>query len=424
MRTLFTLIILLFTFSLAIENIPTLLLNFEEIKKNKQTPSTQNIQKLKTIYPIIYFNGLMGHSIEAKLENIQTPNFLCYKNYPFYQVWIDLKQLYFRWTTDCLSNVLASIYDYNQRRITNIKGVTTRIKDFGGVNGLKYLDSSNSFPYYVNALNHLEKLGYKPGYTFKSAGLDWRKGPNELLRDDDFKQIKMLIEETVQATGKKVHILTHSYGGPVASLFLSHYVDQYWKEIHIKSLIPYGSPYDGSVATLLQMIKTIGYPYPHVNEAFTHIARTLSSASWMIPQSPYWDDKVLIDTPTKKYFGRNKMEVLSDYDLKIATENHRNNQKYDKMAVPNVPINCFYSYNISTFTGFKINKNGSVNVLNVEDGDGTVPGRDLRICDGFSEKQDQKLHPVKVFKVANLIHSDVSSHLYTETLTEILRQYD
>jgi hypothetical protein len=250
----------------------------------------------------------------------------------------------------------------NQRRITNIKGVTTRIKDFGGVNGLKYLDTSKSFPYYVNALNHLEKLGYRPGHTFRSAGLDWRKGPNELLRDDDFNPIKKLIEETFEATGKKVHILTHYYGGPVASLFLSHYVNQSWKEKYIKSLIPYGSPYDGSVATLLQMIQTIGYPYPHVNEAFTHIARTLSSASWMIPKSTYWDDKILIDTPNKKYYGRNKMEIFSDYDLKIATENHRNNDKYDKHAVPNVPINCFYSFNISTFTGFKIHKDGTVNI--------------------------------------------------------------
>jgi hypothetical protein len=151
----------------------------DELKKyNQDTNHVQfmNVPKLKKVFPIVWFNALMGVALDAKLENIKTPNFLCYKNYPWYQHWIDARLLYFNLTLKCFLNVLTPIYDAQQRRIVNLKGVSIRPRDFGGVSSLAHIDISKYVKYLDGTIKYLEKLGYKPGVSFRSAGFDWRKG--------------------------------------------------------------------------------------------------------------------------------------------------------------------------------------------------------------------------------------------------------
>jgi len=103
-------------------------------------------------------------------------------------------------------------YDSNLRRMVNLKGVSIRPRDFGGFSSLAYIDVGKNIKYLEGALKYLEKLGHVPGKTFRSAGFDWRKAPNELLRDGDFEKIKKLIEETYELNGNtKVHIMSHRF---------------------------------------------------------------------------------------------------------------------------------------------------------------------------------------------------------------------
>jgi hypothetical protein len=61
----------------------------DELKKyNQETNHVEQMKvpKLKKVFPIVWFNALMGVALDAKLDNIKTPNFLCYKNYPWFQI--------------------------------------------------------------------------------------------------------------------------------------------------------------------------------------------------------------------------------------------------------------------------------------------------------------------------------------------------
>jgi hypothetical protein len=159
-----------------------------------------------------------------------------------------------------------------------------------------------------------------------------------------------------------------------------------------------------------------------VNKAFSEIARSLSSTTWLLPQSIYWKDKLLMDTPKRKYYGKDIIQYFKDYNMTDAIKNFENNQKYLKNKPPNVPVNCFYGSNIQTATGYRISENNQVQRLNFEDGDGTVPLRGLKTCDSYSRRQDQKKYPVKVFEVNKLSHGDVSSELFLSSLNNILNQ--
>jgi hypothetical protein len=398
----------------------------DQINRSNSNPANlekMEIKKLKTIYPIVYLNALMGHSLEAKLENVKVPNWFCYKNSPFYQLWLNVKYYAFQWSTDCAVNVIKPVYNSKLNRMVNKPGVTVRPKDFGGINGLNYIDIDKTFPYFNVAIKYLEKLGYEVGKSFRSGAFDWRKGATELLAEQDLENIKKLIEETYTMNGdKKIHLMGHSYGGPVGNFFLSDFVTQEWKNKYIKSFIPYGSPYDGSASTMLQLLITTNRGPTHVNKAFSEIARSLSSTTWLLPQSIYWKDKLLMDTPKRKYYGNDIIQYFKDYNMTDAIKNFANNQKYLKNKPPNVPVNCFYGSNIQTATGYRISENNQVQRINFEDGDGTVPLRGLKTCDSYSRRQDQKKYPVKVFEVNKLSHGDVSSELFLISLNNILNQ--
>jgi len=411
---------------LGILSIESLFFTEEIIKKANRNPADlekMNIQKLKKIHPIIYLNALMGHSLEAKLENIKVPNWFCHKNSPFYTIWLDKKYFALNVTTQCAVNVLKPHYDSKRNKIINNPGVTIRPKDFGGMNGLRFIDVDKTEPYLNTTIQYLEKLGYVVGKTLRSGAFDWRKGPNEYIVDDDLKNIKKLIEDTYKENGNtKVHLLGHSYGGPIGNFFLSDFVDQEWKDRFIKSFIPYGSAYDGSVSTMLQLVRTSNRGPSYVNKAFVELAKSLSSTSWLLPTSDYWSEKILVETSKGKYYGKDLFQYFKDYNMEMMMQNHKNNLRFSKTKAPNVPVNCFYGINIPTITGYKLNEDNSVQALHREDGDGTVPLRGLKVCDSFSRRQNPIKYPVKIFAIDKLHHADVSSELFLNSLTSILNE--
>jgi hypothetical protein len=64
-----------------------------------------------------------------------------------------------------------------------LKGVTIRPRDFGGFSSLAHIDISKYVKYLDGTIKYLEKIGYKPGLNFRSAGFDWRKGLNFTMID-------------------------------------------------------------------------------------------------------------------------------------------------------------------------------------------------------------------------------------------------
>jgi len=79
---LFSICFLFFTTS-AFNNLFFFPNEMKKINQNIKHIEKMNPTKLKKVHPIIWFNSLMGVGLDAKLENIETPSYFCYKNYPW-----------------------------------------------------------------------------------------------------------------------------------------------------------------------------------------------------------------------------------------------------------------------------------------------------------------------------------------------------
>ena len=280
--------------------------NYPKLKMSQEKSAIYLPQPLnENLPPLIFVPSLMGCPLEAKLQNVQTPNFLCSKNSDFYQLFIDLKQFILPQTARCFADNIRMHFNKTTGYSTNKRGVTIRGKDFGGVDGIRYLDSFNRFvPHLNDFMNFLTSNGYEMGKNFRGGLIDWRKGPQDLIHDGDFQKLKSLIEETFNINGnKKVHLFGHSYGGISSTYFLSHVVTQEWKDKYIASLIAYATPYDGSISSLKSFIHKSGDTIlpDYLLSIFSFLTAHLSAAGWVIPNSPKWNQKIVIQTDSRNY---------------------------------------------------------------------------------------------------------------------------
>lgn len=227
-----------------------------------------------------------------------------------------------------------------------------------------------------------------------------------------FTQLKRLVEDTAQAQKSKVHLLSHSLGGPVVNIFLTTFVSNTWKKQLIESHIMLSSPLLGTPVAIEAVLS--GPQYDWVPQFLPALAvpliRSWPSISWMWPRildgvdvwakdsqsSGY--DRVFISTPTKNYTLRDleilvkdvNASVLSDtwYDVNLRTQS--------AASEPNVKVLCMFANDTETDLHLQLpnddfNKEKGKRVESTW-GDGTVSLSSLAAC---SRWNDVTVKPVK-----------------------------
>eukprot|EP00921_Rhytidocystis_pertsovi_P014163 GHVQ01023080.1.p2 GENE.GHVQ01023080.1~~GHVQ01023080.1.p2 ORF type:complete len:545 (-),score=47.36 GHVQ01023080.1:4070-5635(-) len=187
-------------------------------------------------------------------------------------------------------------------------GVTIQAEDFGGLNGIRYLDyisesnsSSNSFfnatyarrgttksrlPDWQQRSSHRSnshlkdcqksqrrqgmigtrymdglasalqrELRLEEGQSLFGLPYDWRLPPYQI----DWERVRRLIEEAVEVNdGKKAVFIAHSLGTLYLNYFLTQKVTPTWKEHYVDRMISISSTFGGSVNALWAVLASFG----------------------------------------------------------------------------------------------------------------------------------------------------------------------
>jgi hypothetical protein len=318
-------------------------------------------------------------------------------------------------------------YDQEKGVFHNKPGILMDVEDYGGVDGILYLASEDK-PYLQPLIDYFHrKGGYVVGKTLRAAPFDWRAGTLENCVDGQYEALKGLCEETYAMNeGKKVHFLTHSYGGSFAHDFLTRYATQEWKDKYIASLITMGAPWTGSSLSIETVInsKVLGPLFG--SDAFQKLWRTITSFVTMFPREKYWEDHIIVYTPSKNYTAHDIEELLlyagaypiSDYYSKFKSE-------YEEVHPPQVDSYCLYGHGIPTIGAFRYHTEDlstEVPEFVNEDGDSTVTTRSLCQCDQWVTEQPKFVS--QSWKYFNVSHDGmVNNTLVFDDILEVVAPF-
>jgi lysophospholipase-3 len=353
---------------------------------------------------------LSGTALEAKLEGVQGPHWICRSNCDWYRAWISFSELVPE-VVDCWFHTLDVLYDEKNNTYSNNKGVSMRPIDWGGVKGVDYLDRIFGYPvwfsaYFAPLIAALEGAGYVTGQNLRAAPYDWRL-PNH--HDDFVPKLKALIEETYYSNGNSaVHLLCHSMGNLRLLDFLDDQ-DKAWKDKFVTSWIAVSAPWSGSPKAIRTLISGDNYDFkfgsvPIINQIkIRDLARQAGGIISLVPSELYYENTTIVYTDKRKYTVGDFEELFSDIGSNITTSIYEQVRpsKYLVDKAPEVPVHCLFGTNYPTEFMYYY-KNGwdkDPEIFYTEDGDGTVPASSLTKCKRFREGQSEPVY-IETFNLA------------------------
>ena len=200
--------------------------------------------------PIMLVPPMLGSSIDSKLTDASgLPWPVCDSTTNWTQIWLppgmdahcdskkdprclptDLLPLY----ADCWAHNLQLVIDPTTGRASAPPGIQTRLHTG--------LDAVCGFGMDCTC-KALRDLGWDLSNTSQEVdgyAYDWRMGPIDWSATGGYySKLKSGFERLQARHGEPVVAISFSLGGPVLSTFLSSYVDQAWKDKHIKSWVSY-----------------------------------------------------------------------------------------------------------------------------------------------------------------------------------------
>merc|ERR1711865_806513 len=203
------------------------------------------------VQPIVIVPGLGGSVLEANINN-RTAYRDCHTDSEWFTIWVAQSQIAFRFA--CFLDGIVLEVDTGSS-ISNASGIEIRPRDFGGVDGVEYSNAGSGdvlpMPYMHEMIVALEAVGYKRGVSLRAATYDFRVAGLPEVLQWQYSQLKWLIEDTAAANdGQRVHLLSHSLGGPYANLFLTSFVSAPWKAKYIESHMMFSPPMAGTPVAL------------------------------------------------------------------------------------------------------------------------------------------------------------------------------
>ncbi|KAK2724865.1 hypothetical protein QYM36_001365 [Artemia franciscana] len=283
-------------------------------------------------------------------------------------------------------------YDNVSRTTSNSPGVEIRVPGFGDTLTVEWLDPSKASPgaYFNKIADSLALLGLERNFTIRGIPYDFRKAPNENI--DLFSNLKNIIEETADRTGKPVVIVAHSMGAPNSLYFLNKQTSG-WKKKYIKSLVTLAGCWGGTVKALKVFAQGDNLGVSVLSEAtLREEQRSNPSLAWLMPSKHFWAiDEPLVKTANKSYGVGSYEEFFKDinypdgYDMWLDTKD-----LIPDLSPPDVEVHCLYGTGIETVESLFYSKDlpfGKAKLLTTLDGDGTVNLRSLEGCKRWIGKQ-------------------------------------
>ena len=359
------------------------------------------------LQPVVLINGLAGSNLNARLNGAKEPHVFCDKKKDWFRIWLTVEELV-PGVVDCFFHNVVVHFNNQTKQYEDTEGVDIDGNvGWGSTKGLDYLDPSlKAGKYFHDIIKRLESIGYVDNKSLRGAPYDWRLSARGLDSKPTFSgnnnlpyfaKLKALIEDTsVTNGGEKIHIISHSMGGPVSLAFL-HRQSTDWKDKYIASLIAVSPPFGGSVKTVKAVVSGDNFDAPVVHQnIFWPVQSTCASGPWLFPQDGLWrSDEVLVETPSKNYTSADWLQLFSDMpglsSVKLMSEETdilTNTLGEKEFVAPNVKVALIRGTDVKTEIGYTygvdFNSSGKgksapppTAIRTDNFGDGTVPNRSL-----------------------------------------------
>jgi lysophospholipase-3 len=367
--------------------------------------------------PVVLLPGLGGSSLEAQVHKKETPAWYCIKNHDWFRIWFAVQEIVVQ---PCWMDNLNVTFDPATGNYTNTEGVQMRPTDFGGIEGVAYLDYKWGIPivftsYYASVVKSLEEVGYKVGQNLFGAPYDWRLPATFTETIGWYAMLQNLIETAYQGNGNlPVHVVTHSMGGPTALYFLNS-MPQAWKDTYIASFIPIAGPWTGSPKALRAILSgdNFGLSFAGIDilskKRMRDIARQAGGVVELIPNTDLNTANTTFVTVSGTNYTIADFPALFNVAGTPATVPvYKSTQNIvQDLVSPNVPVHCLYGYGVPTeiFYDYPTGNFGEdPTIFDNNLGDGTVPLYSLQECQRWKHSQSENV-AVREFNL--LGHSDI-----------------
>jgi len=218
--------------------------------------------------------------------------------------------------------------------------------------------------------------------------------------------LKGLIEETAQATGKRVSLISHSLGG-LQTLYLLSKQTQEWKDQFIEKWISLSGSWGGVAWTwrLFASGESLGLPVDPL--LLREEQRSYETSFWMLPVPRWFGDQVILSTPKRNYTTQDYDAFFNDIGYSAGKKLLRRVEALTGAAeAPGVNVVCMYSLGLDTPASFTYGKDGfdMQPITKNSDGDGMVTASSLGLCDRWETAQLSS-HSAKVIRFSKVSHA-------------------
>ena len=344
--------------------------------------------------PVVVLNGLGGAGLKFKLRGARPTHYYCRTWYArWHTAWI-LPRVVIPPVARCLLDFITPVYDPATERFTSKHGVEVKVKGFGKIVSLENLGPSilplSNFDYIRGFVKFMmTELGYSPGIDLFAAPYDWRYSPDVLKEQGYFQDLKALIETAYVTSGnRRVHVMGHSLGAVVALAFLNE-MELDWKRKYVKSFVPVGGPFGGTIVNVLGSVSGYNLGLPLEPADLRDFEAQAPTGPWLFARPSLWStSEVLVQTPTQSYTAHDYERLLADLGLQVAIPIFRHvfPLYLETIIPPGIDVHVVHAVDNPTAASLVYNTSFSGDMADVPlppceiiygPGDGTVPERSL-----------------------------------------------
>ncbi|KAL7715638.1 1-O-acylceramide synthase [Entamoeba marina] len=353
--------------------------------------------------PLVLIPGVLSSILEGEgniPEDIEVPlKDSCKREFRNKRLWVALRSIN-PLVNECAIGYLNAIWDETTKIQHDIPGMKITVPKFGSTYALDSIDPnwplSTMTKAFKDLIKKFEKLGYKDEFDMVGAPYDWRyfRFDEYTTLENWYENTKNLIQQTVENTGRKVVIISHSMGGLITYKLLD-YLGPNFTDTYIERWIAISAPFLGSVETMAAGFAGDNLGFPLKDEIFQTLAQSVETFPFLFPtggNERFGDEPIfVIDDSNKQYTVDDMHELIDTSDVSQFVDrahyvyDHGINELYTKhnFKIPyNVEMNCLISSGIETMKTVVMETsdyNGDFSLL-YGDGDGTVNIQSLEFC--------------------------------------------
>ena len=289
--------------------------------------------------PIVFFPALFGSVLYGTITNLKSEHWFCPRNIKDLWIW-ENDEFLIPPLTDCLADYLRCAWNETTQRPGSRPEAEIYNIDFGGVQGIRYLDRGIFGYHFTFSLDDIITRFEAGGYTAKidmyGAPYDWRMNPVAL--DDFFERAKELIELVNLQCQHKPTVFGYSAGCYALHTFLtSGVVDQKWKDTYIDKLVMVAPSYGGTPFTFPSAMAQMSWFPGAGSESMKMFYMSLPILYAHMPNWVVYRDKPIVIGPDgTKYYPHQLRELL--YEIGSVPEEFKPIYDYTERRILNQSI--------------------------------------------------------------------------------------